>query len=67
MVIPVKLEVIINEILTMKHSEEEWLALEEKAHTYFKELTKEQLDFFADSGAGEALDMVCSGIRYNKK
>ena len=60
---------LVDDILTLRHTDDEWIELEEEANTYFKELTEEQLDYFAESGAGEALGMACSGIRLrrNKK
>ena len=64
MKIPIKLEMMIDRILSGTRTDNEWLALESEVKTYLKDLTKEQKDYFAQSGAGEALYMICSGIRY---
>ena len=64
MKVPIKLEMMIDRILSGTHTDEEWLELETEVKTYLKDLSKEQKDYFAQSGAGEALYMICSGIRY---
>lgn len=65
--IPIKLQMLIDDILTLRHTDEEWLELEKEANEYFKELSTEELNYFSDSGAGEALYMSCSGIRFERQ
>lgn len=62
---PTELEMIIDKILSGTHTDEEWLELEADVKSYLKDLPNEQKDYFAQSGAGEALYMICSGIRYD--
>ena len=49
-------------------TDNEWLALEEEVHAFFKTLPKELWviadEMFIEDGAGEILYMICSGIRY---
>lgn len=66
MVIPKKLSRLMEEILEKDHSHEEWFALEKEVDEYFEILPQELRDYFADSGAGETLYMICSGIKYDK-
>jgi hypothetical protein len=66
MSIPIKLQMLIDEIMELNHTAEEWLDIEKRANKYLEDLTAEQQDYFAESGAGEALHMACSGIRYKK-
>lgn len=60
MSIPVKLQSLIDDILELSHTNEEWLELKKKAGQLLKNATTEQQDYFAESGAGEALYMACS-------
>ena len=54
---------IKKDIMTGKHTAEEWLQYEKEVAEAMKTATKEEIDDFVDSGAGEALDMSCSAIR----
>lgn len=63
MTIPTRLGILIDEILKENHTFDEWLELEAEVNCYLAELTEEQQDYFADSGAGELLWMMCSAIR----
>ena len=63
MKIPVRLDMFIDEILKETHTFDEWLELEAEVNGYLAELTEEQQDYFADTGAGELLWMMCSAIR----
>ena len=64
MKVPIKLEMMIDRILSGTHTDKEWLELEADVKSYLKSMSEEQKDYFAKSGAGEALYMICSGIRY---
>ena len=64
--VPKKLQTLIDKILELNHSKEEWLRLEKEAKAYLKELSPALRTHFAESGAGEALYMVCSGIKSRK-
>ena len=63
MKISAQLDMFIDEILKEDHTFDEWLELESEVNCYLAELTEEQQDYFADSGAGELLWMMCSAIR----
>ena len=63
MTIPARLNIFIDEILKETHTFDEWLELESEVNCYLAELTEEQQDYFADSGAGELLWMMCAAIR----
>lgn len=56
------LQKLIDNILEMNHTEEKWRELRLKTDTYLKELPLELENYFAQSGAGEALYMACSGF-----
>lgn len=60
MSIPTKLQKLIDDILEMNHTNEEWLELKKRANQLLKNANTEQQDYFAESGAGEALYMACS-------
>lgn len=64
--IPKELDELIDTIKRKRHSEEQWFALEKEVDSYLKTLPQELRDYFADSGAGEVLGMICSGIKYDK-
>ena len=66
MVVPQKLDDLINTIKGKTHSDEEWFSLEKEVEKYIKVLPRELQDYFVDSGAGEMLGMICSGIKYDK-
>lgn len=59
-VIPLKLEEFIEIILESKHNAEEWQKIQKDFNEYAKNLSEEQLDYFAESGAGEILHMSCT-------
>ncbi|MBR5289707.1 MAG: hypothetical protein IKU28_01800 [Erysipelotrichaceae bacterium] len=40
------------------YSKNEWLRIKKEVEDYFKELTEEQIEYFAESGAGEILYMM---------
>ena len=50
-------------VLNSDHSMEEWLKLQEEVKEALKHATEDDAQGFADSGAGEMLDMTCSAIR----
>ena len=52
-----------NDIMLGKHSAQEWLMLDKKVDAAMKAATESEVQDFVDSGAGEALDMICSAIR----
>lgn len=60
------LDNLINRILKMNHSVEEWFALEKEANNLLPKLPMELEVKFAESGAGEALYMACSGLRFEQ-
>lgn len=64
--IPEKLSKMIFAIMEEEHSDEEWLVLEKEMDQYLMILPKELRDYFADSGAGEMLKMICDGIPYDR-
>jgi hypothetical protein len=66
MMIPEKLKKLIDKIFFGNQSESQWLELEEEVKRYMKILSKEQLRYFEESGAGDMLSMACSGIRYSE-
>jgi hypothetical protein len=60
------LDNLINRILKMNHSAEEWFALEKEVNDLLPKLPMELEMKFTESGAGEALYMVCSGLRFEQ-
>lgn len=48
-------------------SDEQILSLEKEVNKYLKTLPNDEADEFADSGYGEALYMLASGIRYQRE
>lgn len=58
--IPIELQMLIDNVLELNHTQEEWRELEKAAMQLLNKLTPEQQDYFAESGAGEALYMACS-------
>lgn len=63
-----KVDQLINEIMNKNHTEEGWLDLQRRATEFLlNEATKEEEEYFTDSGAGEMLYMICSGYTYFKK
>lgn len=54
---------LINDILINDHTPEEWLCLEREVDELLEQSSEENIQKFVDSGAGEMLDMICSGIR----
>lgn len=64
--VPEKLEELIRRITEEYHSDEEWFALRKEVRQYLSILPKELQDYFVDSGAGEVLFMICSGIPYDR-
>lgn len=63
MEIPIKLQMLIDDVLGQSHTDDEWLELESEVVKYLESLPNNFQDAFAESGAGETLRMVCSGIR----
>ena len=57
-----KLQKLIDYILEMNHTDAEWIALQKRAESIKNELSEMELRYFAESGAGEALYMACSGM-----
>lgn len=62
---------LIDTILELRHTDAKWLELECEVNSLFKSLPAELIkpveEMFADSGAGEALYMSCSGIRFQEE
>lgn len=56
-------DVLIDKVFNGNYSDTEWLALEKEAMELLEKSSVETQDVFAESGAGEALHMICSGIR----
>ena len=52
-----------SDIMLGKLSAQEWLILEEEVAEAMKVATENEIQDFADSGAGEALYMTCSALR----
>ena len=50
---------LMNRILELDHSQEEWEELRKEFDAAVAEATEEELQAFADSGAGEAVCMAC--------
>lgn len=50
---------LMNRILELDHSQEEWEILRKEFDAAVAEATEEELRAFADSGAGEAVCMSC--------
>ena len=50
-------------IMINDFSHDEWLKVEQEVDEAMLRSTEEECQDFADSGAGEILDMICSGIR----
>lgn len=68
---PKRMQELIDSIFCSDRPLDEWFALEKETEEYLKTVSKEELELFTDSGAGETLYMICSGLRYmeeqNKK
>lgn len=62
MTISTKVRTMIDNIIETNHTDAEWLRIQKELEAFLKELSEEELRYFAESGAGEALYMVCSGI-----
>ena len=58
---------IKRDIVTGKHTAEEWMQYEKEVAEAMQTATEEEIDEFVNSGAGEALDMSCSSIREIEK
>ena len=56
-----------NDIMVNDHSEEEWMQLDKEVNHAFKTASEEEIREFVDSGAGEALDMICLAINEKQK
>ena len=67
MEIPIKLQMLIDDIIEKDYTDDEWLELQKEVEAYQKELTEEEMLYFAESGAGEALYMACTGILSMRK
>ena len=59
-----KLDELKKAIMLNDHKREDWLKIEQEVATAMKESTEEEIDDFVESGAGEILDMICEGYRY---
>lgn len=63
-----KAALLIDEIMNKNHTEEGWFDLQRRVTEFLlNEATKEEEEYFTDSGAGEMLYMICSGYTYFKK
>ena len=69
--IAVKAKELIQRIYAGCNDYDSWLQLEKEVKEFFSELTGKELDMadqmFVEDGAGEMLDMICSGIRKIKE
>ena len=54
-------------IMLNDFSNDEWLKIEQEVDEAMVYSTEEECQDFVDSGAGEILDMICSGIREEEK
>lgn len=65
-----KAQALIDRVHSTCKTDDEWLALEEETHAFFKTLPQELWaiadEMFIADGAGDMLGMICSGIRYTK-
>ena len=62
-----KVDQLIDEIMNQQHTEEGWFDLQRRVTDFLlNEATPEEDEYFVDSGAGESLDMICSGFIYFK-
>ena len=64
LMIPDQLQELIGVIMEGGLSDDEWLSLEEKTTEYLGSLSIDLQDYFVESGAGETLEMICTGIRF---
>ena len=62
-----KLKELAKVILLNNFTHEEWLEIDREVDEAIVCSAEEECQDFADSGAGEVLDMVCSGIRNTQK
>ena len=65
--IPTKVVWLADSILRLSHSEEEWLELEKEFHDHWDVIGRTAQDYLRECGAGEALAMACSGIRWARE
>lgn len=61
---PRKLTELQRVIMDSNLTDEEWLALDKEVKEALSIATEEEEEEFTDSGAGESLYMICSGIEY---
>ena len=59
-----KLDELRKAIMLNDHRREDWLKIEKEVAAAMKESIEEEIDDFVESGAGEILDMICEGYRY---
>ena len=52
------------EIMQGVYEDERWLRINEEVQEALSVATEEEIEKFTDSGAGESLYMMCSGIEY---
>ena len=62
---PAEFENFINIILMEDHSNDEWLSIEKELELFLKDKPAAYREHFIESGAGEMLYMICSGIRHH--
>ena len=62
-----KLKWYVSQIMDYDHSPEDWLSLEKEVNVYIKTVSKDDIEYYTYSGAGEVLYMICSGIRYESQ
>lgn len=59
---------LIDKVHSGTKSDDEWLALDDEIHSFFKSLSHEMWiiadEMFINDGAGELIYMICSGIKY---
>ena len=55
-----------NEILLVNHTAEEWLRLDDEVNEAILNASEDEVRSFVDSGAGEMLDMILSGIQISQ-
>lgn len=57
---------LIDEIMEKNHTDDEWILLENTVNSYLRNAPDEIEELFIESGAGDMLSMICSGIRWEK-
>lgn len=61
------LKQIAKDIMLNNYTLEQWLQIDCEVDELLASSTEEECQYFADSGAGEILDMICAGKRNAEK